>query len=227
MTKMEAIIKITENNGSQVVSARELHQFLETETRFDIWIKRMFEYGFTQNVDYQCLIKIVHMPNGGTKEAIDDYAISVDCAKEIAMIQRTDKGKQARQYFIEMEKKYNNPSGAEYLLRIAQNMVEHERKIKEIATKTMMLEDDMQLIKIQTATRPDYFTIMGYSIKSGKKVNLAMASEIGRKAAKLCNEYNYPIDKVADPRFGYVNMYPTEVLKSVFDHVFIKEVCMA
>lgn len=101
---MEALIKITENNGNQAVSAKELYAFLETETRFDIWIKRMLEYGFTQDVDFQCLYKNVQMPNGGSKQALDDYALSLNCSKEISMIQRTDKGKQARQYFIECEK---------------------------------------------------------------------------------------------------------------------------
>ncbi|WP_172918578.1 antA/AntB antirepressor family protein [Capnocytophaga canis] len=62
---MEGLIKITEQKGQKVVSARELHKFLEVETRFDKWMIRMFEYGFTENTDYQCLVKNVQMPNGG------------------------------------------------------------------------------------------------------------------------------------------------------------------
>lgn len=64
---MQELITITEQDGKQIVSARELHQFLEVETRLDMWMPRMFEYGFTQNVDYQCLNKNVQMPNGGTR----------------------------------------------------------------------------------------------------------------------------------------------------------------
>jgi phage anti-repressor protein len=101
---MEELIKITEQDGKRAVSARELHAFVKMDTRFDIWIKRMFEYGFSENVDYQCLIKNVQMPNGGYKSILDDYALSIDCAKEISMLQRNEKGKQARLYFIERDK---------------------------------------------------------------------------------------------------------------------------
>lgn len=103
---MKQLIPIIEKNGKRAVSARDLHGFVDAETRFDIWIKRMLEYGFTQNVDFQCLIKNVQMPNGGFKSVLDDYALTLDCAKEISMIQRNEKGKQARQYFIEIEKAY-------------------------------------------------------------------------------------------------------------------------
>lgn len=102
---MKELIKITEKEGQQLVSAKELHAFLDIETRFDIWIKRMFEYGFVQDVDYQRLNKNVHTHNGGLKEVLSDYVLTLDTAKEISMIQRTEKGKIARQYFIECEKK--------------------------------------------------------------------------------------------------------------------------
>lgn len=101
---IQQLVKITEQNGNKSVSARELHKFLEVGTRFDKWILRMFEYGFTQNTDYQCLVKNDQMPNGGVKQVLDDYALTLDTAKEIAMIQRTPKGKQVRQYFIEVER---------------------------------------------------------------------------------------------------------------------------
>ena len=101
---MNELIKITEYNGNQAVSARDLHKFLEVETRFDIWCNRMFDYGFTENVDYQHLYKNVQFPNGATRQVLDDYALTLDCAKEISMIQRSKKGKEAREYFIECEK---------------------------------------------------------------------------------------------------------------------------
>lgn len=102
---MNELIKITEYNGNQAVSARDLHKFLEVETRFDIWCNRMFDYGFTENVDYQHLYKNVQLPNGATRQVLDDYALTLDCAKEISMIQRSKKGKEAREYFIACEKR--------------------------------------------------------------------------------------------------------------------------
>ena len=101
---MNELISIsTGEQGSPVVSARELHSFFEVKTEFAKWSKRMFEYGFTEGVDYtQVFVKNDENPNGG--RPMIDYALTLDCAKEIAMIQRSEKGKQARQYFIEAEK---------------------------------------------------------------------------------------------------------------------------
>jgi anti-repressor protein len=92
---MKELIRIQEVKGKKVVSARDLHLFLEIDTRFYDWCKRMFAYGFEENVDYSKV---------SIKNQQVDYALTLDCAKEISMIQRTDKGKQARLYFIEMEK---------------------------------------------------------------------------------------------------------------------------
>ena len=101
---MQELIKITEQNGKRAVSARELHKFLEVQTPFTMWIDRMFEYGFAENIDFEATNFFVNHPNsiGGT--TVKDYALTLDCAKEIAMLQRSEKGKTARQYFIECEK---------------------------------------------------------------------------------------------------------------------------
>lgn len=139
---MKELIRITEKNGSQVVSARDLHEFVEMDTRFDIWIKRMLEYGFTENIDYQCLNKIVQMPNGGSRIVLDDYALTIDCAKEISMLQRNDKGKQARQYFIDVEKKFKNQiqdilpqTFSEALRQLADKVDENERQQKMLSAQ--------------------------------------------------------------------------------------------
>jgi len=132
---MSQLIKITENKGNQVVSARDLHEFLEVDTRIDIWIKRMFEYGFTENIDYERLFKNVQTPNGGTKKAIDDYALTLDCAKEISMLQRSEKGKQARQYFIQCEKQ----------LKTGINQISR----KELALMVIQQEEQLELLEAE------------------------------------------------------------------------------
>lgn len=102
------LIKLTTNEeGKQLVSARELHEFLEVGTRFDKWIARMIEYGFEENKDFN-MVKFDRVQIEGKRQVereLIDYAITIEMAKELSMIQRTDKGKQARQYFIECEKK--------------------------------------------------------------------------------------------------------------------------
>lgn len=84
---------IDKSKTIETVSARELHTFLEVETRFDIWFNRMCEYGFIINIDYLLVVqkRATNNPKNPTTE-FTDYAITLSMAKELAMIQRTDKG---------------------------------------------------------------------------------------------------------------------------------------
>lgn len=86
-----------------LVNARDLHEFLGVETRFDKWIQRRIEeYGFTQVIDF---IESPKMANRGFWQTeTKDYLISLDMAKELCMVERNEKGREARRYFIEMEK---------------------------------------------------------------------------------------------------------------------------
>lgn len=98
---MNELIKITEKDGQQLVSARELHEFLEVSERFSNWFNRQLQYGFVEGEDFTgCKVF-----NALAKQELQDYAITISMAKEISMIQRTEKGKQARKYFINCEKK--------------------------------------------------------------------------------------------------------------------------
>ena len=101
---MNEIIKIDSDNK---VSGRELHEFLEVGTDYRHWIDRMLEYGFTQGADFNMVKndRVQAEGNRKVKRMVDDVVMTIDMAKEICMIQRTDKGKQARQYFIECEKR--------------------------------------------------------------------------------------------------------------------------
>lgn len=100
---MDLIPIITNENNEQLVSGRDLHEFLEVATEYKKWFSRMAEYGFVENIDF---VRVTQKcPTPGGIQNITDYAMSIDMAKEISMIQRTEKGKQARQYFIEVEKR--------------------------------------------------------------------------------------------------------------------------
>lgn len=139
---MQELIKITEQNGKRAVSARELHTFLEVETRFDIWCSRMFDYGFAENIDYQHLYKNVQLPNGAIRKVLDDYALTLDCAKEIAMLQRSERGKMARQYFIECEKQLRAKEQAHQ--QIPQSFSEALRLAAEQAEKIEAQQKQLQ-----------------------------------------------------------------------------------
>ena len=105
---MNELISLTQSaiNGElqQTVNARELHAFLESKQDFSTWIKnRVEQYDFVENQDFAVSHKKMENPQGG-RPAID-YHITLNMAKELAMVERNDKGKQARQYFIECERK--------------------------------------------------------------------------------------------------------------------------
>lgn len=149
------LIKIAKDeNGNSVVSGRDLHEFLEVNTQYTKWFNRMAEYGFTENVDFAVIVKNVYDEKvfGGVRK-ITDHAMTLDMAKEISMIQRTDKGKQARQYFIEVEKafkeQYRLPQTPEEKLaltmevttRINKRLGKVEEKIIEIENKQEINSD--------------------------------------------------------------------------------------
>ena len=110
---MNELIKLNEqtinNESVQTVNARELHAFLEVSSRYNDWIRnRISSYEFQENIDYVCLTKtLVTQTEEGREGASTqkEHFITLDMAKELAMVERTEKGKQARQYFIECERK--------------------------------------------------------------------------------------------------------------------------
>ena len=127
---MNELIKITEKKGQQLVSARELHEFLEVNSRFNDWIgNRIRKYEFEEGNDYT---KILVQCIRGQNEY--DYAITIDMAKELSMVENNEKGKKARKYFIQCEKKLkgiNQPklptTYKEALLQLVEAEEEKER----------------------------------------------------------------------------------------------------
>ncbi len=138
------LIRVEQRNGNQVVSARELFEFLQGSERFSRWIERMFEYGFENGKDYTPY-QNVHPQNG---QEITDYALTLPTAKEIAMLQRNDKGKQARQYFLDCEKALHQviaskPMDTLDIMSMAiQQMREQREELKAISEKQESFEAD-------------------------------------------------------------------------------------
>lgn len=101
---MNELLKVNYDNDRITLSARELHEFLGIKSVFTTWFNRMCEYGFQESNDF---LPILEESSGG--RPLTDYEITLDMAKEIAMIQRSEKGKEVRQYFLELERKWNSP----------------------------------------------------------------------------------------------------------------------
>jgi anti-repressor protein len=108
---MDELIEVTEKDGIQSVSARELYEKLEIATAFKDWFPRICDYGFCIGIDFNPL-KIEQVRKEGNRDVtreLQDYAISIEMAKQICMLQRTEIGKQYRDYFIRLEKAWNTP----------------------------------------------------------------------------------------------------------------------
>lgn len=125
---MNELIKVTYDNDRPAVSARDLHDFLEVGARYNDWFPRMCEYGFTEGEDYYSFLS--NRVDGLSGKPRQDAVLTIDMAKEICMIQRNEKGKQARQYFLQIEKDWNSPEKV-----MARALQIAETKLKTLETK--------------------------------------------------------------------------------------------
>ena len=122
---MNELIKINYESDRPTVLARDLHEFLEVETPFNKWFSRMCEYGFTDGADFKTFLS----ESTGGRPATDAQ-LTIDMAKEICMLQRNEKGKQARQYFLQLEREWNSPEAVmSRALRMAEERLERFKTI--------------------------------------------------------------------------------------------------
>lgn len=133
---MSELIKVDYSGDRPAVSARELHEFLEVETPFNKWFPRMCEYGFTEGESYRTFLS--NRSDGLPGKPRQDAAITIDMAKEICMLQRNEKGKLARQYFLQLERDWNSPEKtmARALLMADKKIRENEQKIQLLTEQT-------------------------------------------------------------------------------------------
>lgn len=125
---MNELIKINYESDRPTVLARDLHEFLEAETPFHKWFPRMCEYGFTEDEDYRTFLS--NRSDGLPGKPRQDAQLTIDMAKEICMLQRNEKGKQARQYFLQLEREWNSPEAVmSRALRMAEERLERFKTI--------------------------------------------------------------------------------------------------
>ncbi|MDE5772677.1 MAG: antA/AntB antirepressor family protein [Ruminococcus sp.] len=136
---MNELIKINSFNYGDVptVSGRELHEALEVKTPYTMWFERMCEYGFTENEDYILVSQICETNNPkNPRTTIIDHHLTIDTAKEICMLQRTDIGRTIRKYFIETEKQYRQQLSTTALLQHIQSLESRIATLESKQTKT-------------------------------------------------------------------------------------------
>ena len=122
---MNELLRIKVNdNQEQIVSGRELHMFMGIETRYDTWFNRMLQYGFEEGKDF---CSKMSESTGGRPST--DHLMKIDMAKELCMLARNEKGKQARQYFLEVEREWNSPEKTmARALLMAQKTIENNKE---------------------------------------------------------------------------------------------------
>lgn len=149
---MNELIKVKfdeTSNTMPTISGRELHQALEVTTPYRIWFPRMCEYGFSESKDYTPYI-FVHPQN---KQETTDHNLSLDMAKELCMIQRTPKGKECREYFLEIERRWNSPEAvmARALKMADVKLLEATQKITVLEAKVQEQQTDIERMKPKEA----------------------------------------------------------------------------
>lgn len=130
---MNELIKINYESDRPTVLARDLHEFLEVKTAYKDWFPRMCEYGFAEGEDYCSFLS--DRSDGLPGKPRQDAQLTIDMAKEICMLQRNERGKQARQYFLQLEKEWNSPEAVmSRALRMAQEKLERVKAINSNLT---------------------------------------------------------------------------------------------
>lgn len=200
----QELIKVGINsNNEKCVSGRELHKVLEIGTQYTKWFDRMCEYGFIENIDY-VTISQKRLTAQNNETTYIDHTIKLDMAKEIAMIQRTEKGKQVRLYFIEIEKKYKQEKQlpTTYLEALKQLVIVEEQRIK--------LEKENKILSIENQHNKEIVKNF-YDYTDVKPTDLI--KRIVMRMAELSKEHH------KDYQYFYVEIYKRYYVYSKIDLV--------
>lgn len=135
-------VNVTKND-EQYVSGRYLHMFLEINTPYSKWFNRMCEYGFVENVDYFTMDKKVLREDGRVMPQTQfEHDLTIEMAKQLCMLARNEKGREAREYFIEVEKEWNSPEKVmSRALKIANNVINEQ--------KVLIAQQEQQIAEFQ------------------------------------------------------------------------------
>ena len=188
------IIKVTYENDRPTVMGRELYEKLKVKTKYVDWFRRMCDYGFTENKDYVAISQKRETAQKNTT-VYTDHQITLDMAKQICMIQRTDVGKQYREYFLEIERKWNSPEAV-----MARALKFANSQIEEITAKNKELET---MIKNLTGGIGD--KIINFNFKSSEENKEGGGEGQGEGENKNVNLNNKKIIKKISINNSYKN----------------------
>ncbi len=201
------LIKIIEENGKQLVSGKELHQFLEVGRDFSTWIKeRIKKYEFIENNDFTVLVTTPQ--NGGIAK---DYIVTIEMAKELSMVENNSKGQAARKYFIQCEKRMKEIKQLSPMdqLRLQYSVLEEQdQKINLVDERVLKLENTMtidysQQEELRTlATRKVVAILGGKDTPAYKELNKRAFSSMWKDYKRIVDVNSYKNTAVKDLLFA-------------------------
>lgn len=225
MTELIPILQ-TQFNGAEInsVNARDLHAVLESKYQFADWIKtRLDEVDAIENIDYIIVSeKSETMSEAGKKASIKkEYILTIDIAKEIAMLERNEVGKKVRRYFIEFEKRAKKPLNQLDFLQMQLNVMrQHDERITAIEDKHR--KDERRFRNLENTAKRDeelkeYTTAVGFGILKGISLDKKQCQRLGTKASKLSREAGVLIVTIPDQKHGKVGTYRHDILEKAFN----------
>ncbi|HEP1268064.1 TPA: phage antirepressor KilAC domain-containing protein [Streptococcus pyogenes] len=188
---------ILNENQEPVVSARDLHKELKVKTRFSEWVKQNFKI-LEEGYDFTSVVGTTVVNNGAVRE-IQDYVLSLDAAKNLAMVSKTDKGKEVRKYFIQVEKDFNSPEKIMARALLMADKKVHKLEAQIEADRPKVLFADAVEASETSILIGDFAKILrqnGYNI--GQNRLFAWLRENGFLIRKNGESYNMPTQRSMD-----------------------------
>lgn len=220
-TPIEIALDIDKND---MTTAKKLYEFLELNpAHYARWFRtNIIENEFAEeNVDFTPFT--INGECGG--QATQDAKLTAHFAKKLSCKGNGAKGEQAREYFTTLEERVKQKAidltqlspELQRAYAIIESQAKMELEQKRQAKEIKGLQDNIKRLEAKVTTHnDDYFTVAGYASLRGLNVDINKANMLGRKASKLSREYEYPIGKTKDVRFGEINTYHVDILKEVF-----------
>lgn len=221
-TPIEIALEIDEKG---MTTAKKLYEFLELNPgNYARWFKsNITENEFAEeNVDF--IPFFINEECGG--QATQDAKLTAHFAKKLSCKGNGERAEQAREYFSTLDDKVKEVAinrqqlspQMQMLMAMVESQARQELEQKRQAEQISRLTDGMKQLEAKMSTHnEDYYTIAGYASLRGLNVDISRANMFGRKASNISRKYGYEIGKVQDPRFGTVNTYHVDILKSVFE----------
>ena len=206
---MKDLIQIHYDNADRpTVSGRELHEALEVKTAYKDWFPRMCEYGFSEGKDYCSFLS--DRSDGKAGKPRTDHQLTIPMAKELCMLQRTDKGKQMRQYFIAVEEQWNSPDAI-----MARALQLSNAKLKEMQITVSALTVENQIMK----PKAEYFDEL---------VDRNLLTGIRETAGELGVKQNQFVAFLLEKKYMYRDKKGrlTAYAKPLADGLFERKECM-